>query len=92
MNLVKFHSNSNMLQNIAVSGANTPLRPPPVVNHTFEEITKNVRYEGLFTVNISWIHPIGMYIYVHVFFNRQLELHLQWYCLVTGFYMYARCK
>ena len=49
--------------NIFSVGANTVVQPPPTVNITFEEITENLKEPGLFTVNISWSHPIGMYKY-----------------------------
>ena len=46
----------------SASGANSTLQPPPAVNIVFEEKTEDTRIMGLFTVNISWTHPIGMYI------------------------------
>ena len=46
----------------SASGANSTLQPPPAVNVVFEEKTEDPKIIGLFTVNISWTHPIGMYV------------------------------
>ena len=43
-----------------VLGENATLQPPPGVNVTFEEITEDPRYPGLFTVNVTWTRPYGM--------------------------------
>ena len=49
----------------AVSCADTTLQPPPDINVTFEEKAENITQPGLFTVNVSWTHPIGMENCVH---------------------------
>ena len=46
-----------------VSGAGATLQPPPDVNVIFEKKAEDPTQPGLFTVNVSWTHPIGMYVY-----------------------------
>lgn len=55
-----------------VSGANTDIKV------TFEEKTEDPSVEGLFTVNVSWTHPNGMYNYLHtpVCLTDKLKLYL----------------
>ena len=48
-----------------VLGENATLQPPPTVNVTFEEITEDPRQSGLFTVNVTWSHPNGMFMSTH---------------------------
>ena len=50
----------------AVSGADANLQPPADVNITFEEKAEDPSQPGLFTVNVSWTHPIGMHMHVHI--------------------------
>jgi len=42
-----------------VSGVNTTLQPPPTVDVLFEEKSLHPSLEGLYSVNVSWTHPIG---------------------------------
>ena len=62
----------------SASGANSTLQPPPAVNVVFEEKTEDPRIIGLFTVNISWTHPIGMYMYVCMYVCMRTQT-----CLLT---------
>ena len=50
----------------AVSGEDANLQPPADVNVTFEEKAEDPTQPGLFTVNVSWTHPIGMCMHVHI--------------------------